>query len=159
MKHLANHIDGLANLHGIEMMFDVDLEKRTGSSLFHPDGIRKGVVVRPIEDEVDYVVALHEIGHHLHPTGRINKSNMPPQLLEAKEWMTARMEEERSAWAWARVNALVWTTVMEETAVFAYGTYEKGQQEFLELIKMMEMAERILGLGNKNESKPTASST
>src|SRR5258708_39773715 len=54
----------------------------------------------PIKSGISYATALHEVGHIL---GRHQHSN-------------STMVRERWAWHWARVNALIWTPAMEQSA-------------------------------------------
>lgn len=60
-----------------------------------------------IKSEIDYAVAMHELGH-------IKSSNE----------FSNQVERERAAWDWARNNALMWTARMEGYAAAALQGYE-----------------------------------
>ena len=67
------------------------------------------ITIHPIVSEAVYATALHEIGHIRlgHPGDDV-------------------LADERSAWQWARANALIWTPTMEREAERSLGTYEAG---------------------------------
>jgi hypothetical protein len=68
------------------------------------------ITIHPIVSEAAYATALHEIGHirlGCHPGDDV-------------------LVDERSAWQWARANALIWTPTMEREAERSLGTYEAG---------------------------------
>jgi hypothetical protein len=58
------------------------------------------VMIPPVRSAISYAVALHEIGHLL---GRYQQSK-------------STMVRERWAWQWARKNARLWTSGMEQRA-------------------------------------------
>lgn len=70
------------------------------------------VHVPPIETEFIYAVALHEMGHVLHPAGQVGGS--------AK----LQLHAEESAWSWAQHYALRWTDEMQRALRLGLETYE-----------------------------------
>jgi hypothetical protein len=60
-----------------------------------------------IRSEISYAVAMHELGHIKSPTQSADQT-----------------ERERSAWDWARHNALIWTPHMEGYAAASLRWYE-----------------------------------
>lgn len=84
--------------------------------------------IAPVQDEPSYAAALHEIGHILHPTGRVNDAEGSVTMRKLHQVATLRdmrlqLLEEQSAWEWAQANALEWTATMESTRRMTYGTY------------------------------------
>ncbi|MDA9479640.1 hypothetical protein XI03_35130 [Bradyrhizobium sp. CCBAU 65884] len=60
-----------------------------------------------IRSENTYAIAMHELGHIKSPTNSADQT-----------------ERERSAWDWARHNALIWTPHMEGCAAASIRWYE-----------------------------------
>jgi hypothetical protein len=97
----------------------------------HPLGTHNRVhciEIAPVIDETTYAVALHELGHCLHPTGRVNDSHGSRTMRTLNEVATIadmryQLLEEHSAWEWARANALTWTPPMQAVHDWAVGTY------------------------------------
>lgn len=97
----------------------------------HPLGniIQTRVVnIAPVLDETTYAVALHELGHALHPTGRVRDSHGSRTTRTTGEVATLEdmrymLLEERSAWEWARQFALEWTAPMQFVQDYAMGSY------------------------------------
>jgi hypothetical protein len=63
-----------------------------------------------ITSEIAYAVAMHELGH-----------------IKSRDQSTDQIERERTAWGWARRNALMWTPHMEVYASASLRWYE-GQR-------------------------------
>lgn len=92
------------------------------------------VVCAPVGDESTYAVAMHELGHTLHPTGRLQEFNKP------KNWMLVLVEEE-SAWEWAEVNGLDWSPTMCQVRDWALVEYRKLHHKILEDKELRARAE------------------
>lgn len=103
-------------------------------------GMHNAVLVRTITDTASYVIALHELGHLLHPSGSV-RDNTNHQS------MTLSLIEEEAAWEWARHHALDWTMEMESVYVHAIATYHEAvkmeaQERVLKAQKRAELAKR-----------------
>lgn len=88
------------------------------------------VMIAPVTCEATYAVALHEIGHCLHPAGRARESqgSRTTRLtgdIATLDDMRFQLLEERSAWEWARANTLVWSDVMQRVQDAALESYER----------------------------------
>lgn len=86
------------------------------------------IMIAPVTDETAYAVALHELGHILHPTGRVNETDGSPTMRRINEVATLRdmrlqLLEERSAWEWAQHHALDWTVAMQHTMDLSLASY------------------------------------
>lgn len=82
---LATHITALCAEHGITMEERVS----SGGRAYKRD---RRIHIRPVKSLITYFVALHEIGHIVHPQG---------------SGKGLRLEKEYHAWDWAIDNALV----------------------------------------------------
>lgn len=139
VRNLVLHVEQLSKAFDIGMVFDDELnretaaairfEGRTISELDRWMGIcEKMVHTRPIVDETTYVVALHEIGHHVAPNGyclRV-KPRIGCHPREVFEWAAAKLVAEEAAWEWARYyveQVFYWTAAMEQTKQYAFETY------------------------------------
>lgn len=88
------------------------------------------VRVAPVTCEATYAIALHELGHCLHPTGRVNDSMGSRTMRRTGQVATLadmrhQLLEETSAWQWAITNALEWTPTMQQVMDLALGTYQQ----------------------------------
>lgn len=84
----------------------------------------KFIAVAPVIDETTYAVALHELGHVVHPLGTVNRQEGSPTYRAGGPPVTPRdirllLLAEESAWEWAQHYALEWTEPM--TAVLDLG--------------------------------------
>lgn len=76
------------------------------------------VLVQIISTEALYAIALHEMGHCLHPSGSVRtKDNQSSTGL--------KILEEESAWEWAGRYAIDWTVEMESVKVHALASYKE----------------------------------
>lgn len=88
----------------------------------------KAIVIAPVIDETTYAVALHELGHCLHPLGMLDAegsktwrmTHEPSSLRDIK----LQLVSERAAWEWAHHYALEWTDAMAFVERFSIGSYE-----------------------------------
>jgi hypothetical protein len=91
------------------------------------------VACAPIRDETAYAVALHELGHVLHPTGFLMHEKVRAMKDdEPFRWSNLRLLEEQSAWEWAHQNALggEWSVAMQQVETYAIGTYLEAKRQF-----------------------------
>jgi hypothetical protein len=76
----------------------------------------KRIDIAPVTDEATYAVALHELGHCLHPLGMLHTqgSKMMRRFNQLATFRDVRLklESERAAWEWAHHYALEWTDTM-----------------------------------------------
>jgi hypothetical protein len=125
------------HIHALAQAFDVHVvetsiaphEAFAGSGrVFHPHpatadpaeriivGCERLIVVGRIHEETTYLVALHELGHHLAALGKLHGQRGDPANL--------RRIEEDAAWEWAKHYALEWTPVMAQVATLARASYD-----------------------------------
>lgn len=149
VAQLEQHIRDLADAFSIVLVFDANCKPEQAYSLdgsYLPEDVRKAcllkeddkiVLCRPIMDETSYAVALHEIGHAVHPLGRVLKA-VQSQLAKGSDTTHPRerhriaglsLDQEYAAWEWAHANALYWSSAMQQVENFAIGTYEKFRKE------------------------------
>lgn len=88
------------------------------------------IMIASVSDETTYAIALHELGHILHPTGRVNEFEGSATMRATHEVATLRdvrlqLFEEESAWEWAKQNALEWTPTMQVAKDRAIQSYYK----------------------------------
>ena len=95
------------------------------------------ITIAPVTDETTYAVALHELGHRLHPIGCL-KFEMSDTMFLTNRYSSARdikltLESERAAWDWAMHNCLGrdWTDVMDIVRVMALRSYERDAKKIL----------------------------
>lgn len=86
------------------------------------------ITVAPIIDETTFAVAMHELGHALHPTGRVTDSQGSMSMRKLGKIATLRdmrlmLLEETSAWEWAEANTPGWTPPMQSVKDWALSTY------------------------------------
>jgi hypothetical protein len=99
----------------------------------HPLGthdIFQTILIPIITDEATYAAAMHELGHCLHPTGRVNEFEGSKTMRRTHDVATLRdmrlqLLEETSAWEWARANAIEWTETMQHVQDVALETYKR----------------------------------
>jgi hypothetical protein len=104
---MREHVERVTETHGITVRYI----ERGGRSWCEWCG--KVVQFPRVRSALDYVTALHELGHALSEHG------LHPDV----------MTRERAAWEWARKNALTWTPEMERDAISSLGTYEMRYEE------------------------------
>jgi hypothetical protein len=86
------------------------------------DGQAREICLPFVRSEVDYAVALHEIGHI---RGRYQDS-------------VRSMIRERWAWEWARRNTIAWTPAMERYALEALKEAQARENEWREELSNLE---------------------
>lgn len=132
-EEMRKHILELAEAFNIEVCEDPRLTPDQGASMQIgiPGVMTISIVVfKPITDDTSYAVALHELGHKLHPSGSIRT------FLADEDNMNMKVTEEESAWEWAQHHSLIWTTGMEQVKLFGLNTYYRERdRRRLEAIK------------------------
>lgn len=128
-SELAIHVRDLAAAFGVEIIVHRG-EPDDAQALLARTSKRRAIRIPPIIDETGYAVALHELGHHLHPLGFVDKEQGSPRYLATGRPATLRdarlrVESERAAWEWARAAALQWTDLMQSVQNMTLGGYEQ----------------------------------
>lgn len=116
-QELAEHARALAQAFQIALVENNELcQKPEDAVAMHlqivPGTMFHGCSVQVIVDETSYAIALHELGHCIHPLG--NDGSLSAML------------KEESAWEWAEHHALIWSTAMQQVKQFSLDSY--GQQ-------------------------------
>lgn len=124
-EELLKHIFDLAHAFKVDLQHAPGMrpEEAISYTLFDPKNIAAGAVKRvivsiPVRDEATYALALHEMGHTLHPTGAIP---LDPEDVH-------RVLAEESAWQWAEHYALCWTVCMEQVKTIGLQSYYDSEQ-------------------------------
>lgn len=134
---LLAHVMSLARAFKVRVQFDPSMpvedagagimtNRATGERFLD----RKVVFVREVTSHASYAVALHELGHCVHPNGQLMLTECSPQFRATGRLATLRdvrlkIDEELAAWAWAKANALEWTLEMEQTKRISFASYRK----------------------------------
>src|SRR5678816_835897 len=103
---LQRHIEELAKAFNILIVEPLDGKLKQSRATMDAEIVRNGkgrylrslpstrrVEIKRVYDYISYAVALHELGHHCHPTGMIVGQELD-------------MLQETSAWEWAEKHAL-----------------------------------------------------
>lgn len=127
MNIYAQHVATLASEHRITITHDAaDFGNKVldaylmatlcGVPFGYSDPKNRRICIRPVVDDVTYAVAMHEMGHILHPDGHLRNRGL--------EFTYALIQrEERNAWLWAANHAVAWTRDMHLLAIEALATY------------------------------------
>ncbi len=107
VEKMRRHVTDLCEKHDITVGF----ARRVHAA--HAIRAAEEIRIPPIKSAISYATALHEVGHII---GRHQRSN-------------STMVVERWAWHWARVNALIWTPAMEQSARKALDWYARRAAE------------------------------
>lgn len=99
-----------------------------GQEDVHHSQRERCISIAPVIDETTYAVALHELGHCLHPMGMVSLTHGSLTMRKTKQCSTLadvrlELEEERAAWEWAHQYALEWTPSMTAVERLSYNTY------------------------------------
>jgi hypothetical protein len=91
---------------------------------------KKVIQIAAVIDDSTYAVALHELGHCLHPLGMLHDqgsiSLRVRNVQTTKRDVRLKLMEERAAWEWARHYAIEWTetmTFVERISLESYVTH------------------------------------
>lgn len=104
------------------------------------------IQITNVDDEPTYCVALHELGHKLHPLGSLAPELnailkaldpdgagrhlfMDEGLALMNRFYSLMHLAEDSAWEWAQAHALRWTPIMEATKQFSEQDYQHKYDE------------------------------
>lgn len=120
---LRQHVLDIGKAFNISVREQSDLPMRDAAmhSEYHPTTrrfIRFVIVVRTVTDEETYAVAMHELGHAIHPGGLL-RTFVPGE----KRNPNLSLDEEISAWEWAKKQALIWTPSMQSVMDYGLSTY------------------------------------
>jgi len=112
----AQHVTELAAAFKVRLIVWASLKPHQALASWNGLTGNPVALIAPVIDETTYAVALHEMGHNLHPTGRLY-SEMSPEMRATGKIATLRdvrlkLLAEESAWEWAHHVALEWTDVM-----------------------------------------------
>ena len=95
---------------------------------------RPCIVIAPVTDDTTYAVALHELGHMLHPAGtfwlEVSAVKRRTGAYATLRDVRLTLEAERNAWAWARRMALDWTPAMAGVRRMCLGAYRQQARRF-----------------------------
>lgn len=92
MNDYADHIRQLARDNGVQVWLRLDTQSGWGFAAINADDEPIIVLGLSPHELHGYLIALHELGHLLHPEGRKG----------------LRLDQETCAWLWAREHALDW---------------------------------------------------
>lgn len=138
---LLDHIAELCATHGISIC-DRHQIRTSGAN---PQ--KRTIHIPPVRGHVTYAVALHEIGHILHPQGMLRDGetgaleSMSSEMSETTQqaaFFDVQLIEEASAWQWAITHAKEWTPVMARTLKWSFHTYTSEHQAFERFRKGMD---------------------
>lgn len=129
IERLAQHARDLAERFGVELLEeDRPYELSHCECLQHIKKDAKGrmigvakehfrIRVHFIVRHLGYYIALHELGHVLHPNGMIKPSERTAHdAMDLIRTKALSIHQEECATEWARQYALVWTPEMESAA-------------------------------------------
>lgn len=138
----AQHVTALARAFGVALIVqhDMDPAAATAGFLRSSRGLpfdlkQRVVVIAPVRDESTYAVALHELGHCIHPLGQCTQTEGSREMRLTNQYSTERdvrlqLLEERSAWEWAHHYALEWTPVMQAVEDLGMQSYLRMARRF-----------------------------
>lgn len=136
VQNYVDHVFALARAFNVRVVMKLDLSPdAAGAGIINNNIDRKFILIAPIIDETTYAVALHELGHCVHPTGMLY-TEMSNRMKTTNKYDTLRdvrlqLEEERAAWEWAEHYALEWTVAMEQVKKISVEAYAKTTEYFL----------------------------
>lgn len=138
----AKHVTELAAAFGVRLIVLRDAaphEAAAGTIVkkgrqVHHSKRERCVSITPVIDETTYAVALHELGHCLHPAGMVNQTHGSVTMRKTNQIATLsdmrlQLLEEESAWEWAHHYALEWTEVMSQVERLALSTYRRKARQ------------------------------
>lgn len=133
----ARHISELCAAFNIKLIVKIGMPPEYAATGYMPLTGKAAIMIAPVKDETTYAVALHELGHRLHPIGCL-KFEMSEQMQMTNRYSSVRdirltLESERAAWEWAMDNCLGrdWTPVMDIVRVMALRSYERDAKKIL----------------------------
>lgn len=113
------HLKTLAQEHKIQVTEGIGMDPRHSAA--NPK--LRAVLIPEITSDVAYALALHEMGHIVAPEGHIGTHGPCPKCCQDPMYMYDLLKEEFAAWAWARSQALEWTTGMEQAEKIGIQSY------------------------------------
>jgi hypothetical protein len=139
---LAQHAREIARTFNITLDESLPPGRRAGAN-----PVLRVILCEPITTEEAYAVAMHEMGHILHPNGYVRGETRSSGPLQEHRF---KLLEEDAAWEWARHYALDWSPTMEHIAQVTRSTYDTvyRQMENSPLYQVLEM------LGAPHDTRP-----
>lgn len=124
------HVQDLAAAFGVRLNINAAMPPHAAGAAQSHAGTHKQIMIVPVIDETTYAVALHELGHCLHPTGMLasqysslgRRTGVPQTISDVR----MSLLEERSAWEWAHQYALEWTEPMTFVERISLASYESA---------------------------------
>jgi hypothetical protein len=104
MQRYQHHVQALLSKHGLTLIEVDDLDQ--------VDAVEGFIFTLPVTDARTYSLALHEIGHQVHPDGE-----------DYDHYQDGLPLAEVVAWDWAREHSLRWTRAMAQTRTACIETY------------------------------------
>lgn len=142
---LAQHVRQLSHAFKIELQEDPSLDlhgAKAGIEARFDDrkqiiegSLRRRVIIHPVTHPTLYAVAMHELGHLLHPGGMLQDWH------GAMNWLL-KIDEETSAWEWAHYHALDWSPEMqqvEDMSLKGYRQQHEMAKVFAEMAKVFTL--------------------
>lgn len=112
----AQHICELCSAFCVRMLLKDMAPDLAAAGHLHSDPNDKCIVIARVIDDTTYAVALHELGHCVHPLGMLylecSKTMRTKQQLATSRDVRLQLLSEQSAWEWAHHYALEWTEAM-----------------------------------------------
>lgn len=141
MNRYAKHVQDLADAFHIALLIAPELPPHAAAAgpvafVLADETIHvNAVIIAPVIDESTYAVALHELGHHLAPLGRVASLEGSLSMRMHKQPATLRdvrlqLLEERSAWEWAHHYALEWTPLMDYVESLGIASYVNNAKRY-----------------------------
>ena len=91
------------------------------------------IMIEPIRSDADYASALHELGHQSVRLAGDRSMNLVEHChcpRHQTEYWFLTLINEKTAWDWAKRNAIEWNSAMEERFRDAFGSYIYGAMRF-----------------------------
>ena len=123
VEEMLNHVVELARAFDVVLLEAPGMKTEHGASLtveYKDHSVARSIIAKPVHDETSYAVALHEVGHCLHPTGAL--------LREDNDKFSIKLLQEESAWEWAEYYALCWTLAMEAVKQQGLESYHRTER-------------------------------
>ena len=141
LANLRWHVATMAKRFDIAVIERTDLERHEAFSFRFRDEVARlgipvrSILVRRIDDESSYAVAMHEMGHHLAPNGYGPGLDEEPKPgchpRERFEYYQRKLIAEEAAWEWARYyieQVFIWTAAMEQTKEYGLSSYREARR-------------------------------
>lgn len=151
LDELLRHVATLCINHGVLYVPAIKMigKPEEAGTARHPRTGQAAIVVAPFTNETDYAIALHELGHILHPNGSTPELMSPSMRRRARERRPACVRDmdvllmnEESAWDWALDHALDWTPAMQQVKDICLGKYREQREQYKVFARTVSTARR-----------------